>query len=440
MMLCYFWSFASMVFGNRFTGIFVGVAAGARRFGHSRGGSVAIMMGLVLPVVIGMTALGSEIVFLLFKHRQMQSVADAAALSAATAIQTGYPGFAVEARAITASLGFNDQVNGVTITPNNPPATGPNTGNSSAVEVIVSQPQTLFLVTLFRSGLFNLTARAVALPGTGTDCVLQLNGSPPSTGVTISNGANVNLTTCGLAADSTGNPSLLMNSGAQLNAQSVSVSGTASITNGAAINPSSALKTSQPAVLDPYAGVAMPSYSGCGFNNKVLAFGTWTLSPGVYCNGLSLGNGGTVTMNPGVYFINQGVFSVQGGVTLTGTGVTIVLTSSTGSGYATVNIANGTNVTLSAPTAGATAGIVFFGDRSAPASNVADFGGGATINVTGALYFPTQEVIFQNGSSNSSSCTQLIAGTIQFTGGSNFQHNCPTGVAAIGGTNSTLSE
>jgi Flp pilus assembly protein TadG len=432
--------FAAMVLDNLFARVFVELAVVARRFGHSRCGGVAIMMGLVLPVVIGMTALGSEITFLLFKHRQMQSVADAAALSAATAIQTGYPGFAVEARAITASLGFTDLVNGVTITPNNPPASGPSAGNAKAVEVIVSQPQTLFLVTLFRSGLFNVTARAVALPGSGTYCVLALNGGS-TTGVTISNGAVVNLTKCGLAVDSTGSSALSMSGSAQLNAQSVSVSGAASITNGAAINPSSALKTAQPAVTDPYAGVAMPTYSGCGGGtNKSYGHGTWALSPGVYCSDLSFTNDAIVTMSPGVYFIDRGTFAVGGNVTLNGSGVTIVLTSSTGSDYAIASIGNGANVTLSAPTTGATAGIVFFGDRRAPASNVQNFGGGATINVNGALYFPTQEVDFQNGINNPSGCTQLIGGTIRFVGGSNFQNNCPTGVAAVGATNSALAE
>jgi hypothetical protein len=145
-------------------------------------------------------------------------------------------------------------------------------------------------------------------------------------------------------------------------------------------------------------------------------------------------------MSPGVYFIDRGTFTVGGNVTLTGTGVTIVLTSSTGSNYATASIGNGANVTLSAPTTGATAGIVFFGDRLAPASNVQNFGGGATINVNGAVYFPSQEVDFQNGISNPSGCTQLIGGTIKFVGGSNFQNNCPTGVAAAGATNSSLAE
>ena len=62
------------------------------------------------------------------------------------------------------------------------------------------------------------------------------------------------------------------------------------------------------------------------------------------------------------------------------------------------------------------------------------------MNITGAVYFPSQSVVFQNGASNPSGCTQLIAGTIQLTGGSRFQANCPTGVAAIGSGTTALVE
>jgi hypothetical protein len=186
----------------------------------------------------------------------------------------------------------------------------------------------------------------------------------------------------------------------------------------------------------------MPTFSGCaGGNAKSYGGGgTFTMTPGAYCNGVSIGNGSTVTMNAGVYFIDRGNFNIGGGSTVNGTNVTIVLTSSTGSGYATATIGNGANVTLTAPTAGATAGIVFFGDRRAPITNSNDLEGGVAINVTGALYFPTQALIFQNGSSNTSSCTQVVAGTIQLTGGSKFQNDCPAGVAGIGSSLSSLVE
>ena len=186
----------------------------------------------------------------------------------------------------------------------------------------------------------------------------------------------------------------------------------------------------------------MPSYSGCAKgNNKSYGTGTWSLSPGVYCNGIAFTNAAVATMSAGVYFVDRGTFNVGGAVQLTGTGVTIILTSSTGSGYATVSIGNGATVTLTAPGSGnATAGLVFFGDRRAPLATSSSFGGGAAVNLTGAVYLPTESLIFQNGSSNPSGCTQLIAASIQLTGGSQFQNNCPAGVAGIGATPSSLVE
>ncbi len=430
-------------FRDRARRIFGSAAVLARHVRQSRRGSVAIVMAIALPVTIGMLGLGAEISFLLYKQRQMQSAADAAALGGATAVQSGHPAPAVEARGTTGFLGFVHGAAGVTVAVNKPPLSGPQAGNNSAVEVIITQPYTMRLISLVHSGLFNVTARAVAIVGSGTSCVLQLD-STASPGVTMSNGAVANLTACGLAVDSTSQTALTMTGGAQLNATSVSVVGRASITNGAAINPSSALKTSQPNVSDPYASVVMPSLpSSCLFTNKSYGHsnsGLQTISPGRYCNGIAFTNDANVKMNSGVYWVDRGTFAVGGAVRLNGTGVTIVLTSSTGSNYAKATISNGANVTLSAPTTGATAGMVLFGDRRAPKTNTSDFGGGAQINVNGALYFPTQKVLFQNGVNNPSGCTQLIAGTLQLIGGSKFQNNCPTGVSAIGASKSALAE
>jgi hypothetical protein len=407
---------------------------------HRERGSVALMIGLALPVLIAMIALGTEITFLLFKQRQLQAAADASALGGATALQSGHPALAVEARGIAGYLGFVDgAADGTTVVVNNPPASGPDEGSSGAVEVIITQPQAPVLVQVLYSGSFSAAARAVAVTGTGSYCALQLGASG---NVSMSNGAVANFTQCGLAVDGTASTALTVVGGAEVNAQSVSVAGTASINNGGSINPASALKTSQPKVVDPYADVALPAFSGCGEgNSKSYGYGTWTLTQGVYCNGLSFNNGAVATLTAGVYFIDRGTFDVAGGAKVTGTNVTIVLTSSTGSGYANLEIDNGTTVTLSAPTTGATAGLVFFGDRRSAAGSVSStFAGGTTLDITGAVYLPTQTLDWNNGASNTAStCTELIAGTITL-GGANLQINCPSGVAAIGGTNSSLVE
>jgi hypothetical protein len=136
-------------------------------------------------------------------------------------------------------------------------------------------------------------------------------------------------------------------------------------------------------------------------------------------------------MPPGVYIINGGSFAPAGGSTVTGVGVTIVLTGSSGN-VATANIANGANVNLTAPTTGTFHGIAIIQQQGAgiAASTVA---GGAKMNITGTMVFPSSLVQFSNGSTNSASCTHLIAFQIQFSGGSRFGNNCAgTGVATIG--------
>jgi hypothetical protein len=84
---------------------------------------------------------------------------------------------------------------------------------------------------------------------------------------------------------------------------------------------------------------------------------------------------------------------------------------------------------------------VFFGDRAAPTSGVNIFKGKTAL--TGALYFPTQKVVYDNGSTSAATCTQLIAWKVNFEGGSKFNNNCDgAGTSAItGGTSAaTLVE
>jgi Flp pilus assembly protein TadG len=445
--------------------MFARFATSARNFLHAEDGTVAIQLALTMVVLIGMGALAIDVGYALSKQRQMQSAADAAAFSAAVAKSTGHPAApSTEALAVAGASGFVNGSNGVVVTfkstPVNPPATAADAANASAVQVIITQSLTLPLVSAVCpllpgggcSGAFTVGAQAVASSGAGGGCAWQLSGTA-NPGVSLSNGAAVTLENCGLTAcstASTGNDALYMTGGTSLNLEDktgalssnypASVAGAASLSNGAAINGTSSCVSPtciqrQGACggnVDPYAGVTMPTQSGCNYSNQQYGTPLPNMSPGTYCN-VSFSYG-TVTMSPGVYYINQGNFTVGGGVTLKGAGVTIVLTSSTGTNYATVNIANGVNVTLSAPTSGATSGIVFFGDRNAPLTNTSTFAGGATMNITGAIYMPTQLVQFSNGASNPSGCTQLVAGQIQFTGGANFSNNCAgLGTSGSGG-------
>ena len=443
------------------------------------------MVAVTLTALIGFAGLGTDVVFALNRQRQMQAVASAAAFSGAIALAANVPGRTplVEARGVAAQAGFVDGTSGVTVTVNNPPSNKSPSyyNNPNAVEVIVTQPQTMPLVNVLLPGSWNVSARAVAAQitsagGGGDGCVMALD--PRSTanviGVNINNGATVSMPNCSMIVNTASNTAL--NLTATLNAKSVKVAGSIYLDWGGSLTATSAsvgpnqiirtpqwsslctpasicqsgnYPTNQQPVSDPYAGTPVPTTSSGGTYNSVsLQYcnpikdnkpnpacpnGIQPLTPGIYNNGIAMGNGAVVSMASGVYIVDGGTFSVQGGVTLSGTGVTIVLGKGT-SGYATLDIGNGANLTLSAPTSGATAGLLFFQDPTAPTSGTNYFRGGANEIMTGALYFPKQTVSYSNGTTTSS-CTQLLAYNITFVGGSVFNSNCGTaGVKSIGGS------
>ena len=55
-----------------------------RRFGRDQSGTYMIVAALAMPVLVGTAGLGTEAGWWLYTHKNMQSAADSAAVSAAT--------------------------------------------------------------------------------------------------------------------------------------------------------------------------------------------------------------------------------------------------------------------------------------------------------------------------------------------------------------------
>ena len=205
------------------------------------------------------------------------------------------------------------------------------------------------------------------------------------------------------------------------------------------------LKQNQPPVPDPYANVSMPSSTGCDYNGYSIGWtaSQTTLYPGRYCNGLSMSNGANVALSSGIYYVKSGSFGIAGGASVTGTGVTIVLTTADGgNSYATFAISNGGNITLSAPTTGQTAGILFFGDRNAPSSNTNVLSGFTAANLQGAIYLPTQTMQYGSSAGTITGCQQLIAWHVDDNiNNLPFNGTCTgTGMKTIGASSTLLVE
>ncbi len=156
-----------------------------RPFWRDSRGAVAMLFALSVPVLLGFAGIGIEVGVWLMNVRSMQGVADAAAASAAIALnqtsgsctqgQTNV--CAQEADTVSASNGWRNGAGGVTVTVNNPPRSGNFTTNTNAIEVIIQQPGTNWFSAFLPSGYTTPTiaARSVALANPAVNCMLSLN-------------------------------------------------------------------------------------------------------------------------------------------------------------------------------------------------------------------------------------------------------------------------
>jgi len=381
------------------------------------------MMVTMIVSLVGMLAflgLAIDVGYEEYFKVRMQTAADAAALGGARELSAGGAANVVSAaKADAATNGFTDGANSVTVTVNNPPATGYSTSDHTAVEVLISQNVPTFFMQVLGFSSVMARARAVARAGGGaTSCFYALDPSM-SNAFSVSNGVNVS-SSCGIIVDSSSATALTASGGATLTAPSISVTGNYTVNNGATIKQTPT--TGAAAVSNPLASLVAPSVGACTYTNYSVGGGaTVTLNPGTYCNGINIANGATATFNAGTYILKGGGMTFAGGAKVTGTGVMFYNTYASGYAYAPFTFNNGTTETLTAPTTGTYAGILLFQDPTVVSKAANSFAGGTSANLTGTLYFPTTPLSFSNGAS--AAYTIIVADSVTFTGGATLNNN-----------------
>jgi hypothetical protein len=345
----------------------------------------------------------------------MQSALDSVALATVRAIahDTAVP----DAQSLFNSLMTKAEVSGIAVTSNTNTASQGTTATLSAQGVVGTDFMRI-------AGISQLTIRvnSSAFIKRRTDgCVLALSKTA-SPAVSLGGSTTVGLSDCTVYSNSSGAAAVSVGGSATLTAQMIGAVGGVSASS-SNINLTEGIATHLAPIIDPYADMQVPSYSGCTQNNLKVKNNT-TIDPGVYCNGISINAGATLTLNPGVYVLDRGSLSINGGGGIVGTGVTLVFTSSTGANYATATIHGNSTVNLTAPGSGSTAGMVVLMDRNAPTGTTLDLSGGSTQAFGGAIYAPTGAVTYTGGASTSASCTQIIGDTVTFTGNSSVAINC----------------
>ena len=394
----------------------------------AQSGAVAVYVGVAIPLFLGAAGLAVDLTSWYRAKRNIQSGADAAAYAAA--INLGRQGLSETPDLTALQAAANDAAarNGVSnpVTLNTPPPTGVAAGDVQSVEVIASEPAPLYFASVFLNAVPQITARAVAKAVVSDACIWSLHPSARG-GFTVAGTADVDLN-CGVVINSGHEQALEQNGASCLWATSISLTGNYS---GDCVSP-------QPEIYgqnygDPLEDLFAPPLGTCDYTSPVNIVrgsgaddgggGPATLSPGVYCAGISID--GDVVFQPGLYVLKGGVLRMTGNATVTNNenaagGVTFLLTGQ-GTDYAEVDIASGTDVTLTPMTAGALPNVLFFQDRDAPSNGRNMLTGQAGMNLTGILYFPNQEVRFAGGSSADEADVLLVASTVTITGNARLQ-------------------
>lgn len=387
------------------------------RFARNRDGGIAPMLALAALPLFGFVGASVDFSRATAARTAMQSALDAAALMMARDAKN------VDAAQLTATLGsyFNANFASTEVENVQPTASNSSTSSGYAVNLTVTGSMKTRFMGMMGFSSLNIAVHSKAMSSSdGLGCVLALDRHLSGSVTAQGNNSTV-LNGCSLYDNSDNVTAMAVGGSAHITALSVGVVG--NLTGASSITAPGGIQTGAGAVDDPYATASFPAFSGCTQNNFT-AKNDQTISPGVYCGGIGINAGATLTLQPGIYYLDGGTLQVNGGATLTGSQVTLVFTSKNRTGYATATINGNANVSLTPPPNGSTAGIVIFGDRNIPTGTSFKFNGGSTQYLGGAIYIPTGDVSFAGGAGTSTSCTQLIARSIGFTGNSQFAINC----------------
>jgi hypothetical protein len=416
-------------------------AARIRCFRKNTAGTIIVFAALGMPIAIGGMGLGAEVGYWYYTQRLLQHAADTAAHGAGVRRRQGDSQSELEAVALDLATNGGFDGTSALMTLNNPPLSGPRVGNSRAVEVVLTTTLPRMFSSIFNNTPVVVSARAVSLFNDPTSaCVLALAPNV-SSALEASGNGSAGLD-CHSASNSMANDSFNMQGSADFTTRCVHTVGKGQPTAGLTLTECGAVNELSPMTPDPYADVPMPLVKGpCNpksLGNPQSDVTVWpdyhhhqtgTTDSKRFCTGLQLM--GNVHFKPGIYIIEGGDLTANAGAKITGDGVTFFFTNGAQSRL------NGTaELHLSPPTSGLFSGILFFGDRTEPALSH-HVNGGSLSTFEGAIYFPSQRIIYNGGAGTGTGCTQIIGYTINFSGDSGVALNCDgvgTKDIEVGGT------
>jgi hypothetical protein len=188
---------------------------------------------------------------------------------------------------------------------------------------------------------------------------------------------------------------------------------------------------------DPFKTVNPPSFTPCqGSSNRLrvnsnTTDNTHAADTGVVCVS-EMDLAGDVTLGSATYVIDGGDFTVGSQAHVTCVHCTIILTNSDTATNATigdVDINGGAEMDMTAPVSGTYDRILFYQDRRAPSGSntVNKINGNSNSLMSGAYYFPNQQLQINGTAGLNFNCAQFVARTVEFSGNGSITNTCSGG-------------
>ncbi|HUF53505.1 MAG TPA: pilus assembly protein TadG-related protein [Dehalococcoidia bacterium] len=393
-------------------------------------GQTLIIFALMLSVLMLCVGLVTDVGMAVVADQRTQNASDAAALAASDVLLGGGSVDDAEeaAFAIAAENGYVDGDEGITVTVNIPPESGPFAGQSNHAEVVITDQSHNYFFSIIGNTFIDVHSRAVSRTelGGGNYGIIALNPHDCRS-FEIDGTAQIHISGGGIFVNSDCPTDAMYGEGVVTVDTAVNtVVGGWDTSGSANFSPT---PTGGSQITDPLANLPVPTpptnVQTCpDFSGSP---GTTTLLPGRYNCAINPSGPWNVVFQPGDYHITGGVVADGGGnitfnagvYTLGGVGITV-----TGSGRITVNNAmlyiesgevelTGNGITsITAPETGVYAGIAIFQNRSS--TTQVDMNGTALAGGWGTVYAAGAKVSIVGTSASSN--MQFISDTFIMSG------------------------
>lgn len=140
-------------------------------------GQTLPITAIAIALLMGFAALAVDAGYLEYKQRTQQTAADSAAIAGGWALLAG-TSVSSAAQSSASANGFTDNGKSIVVSATSPPGTGPNSGNSSAVEVNITVQYPPFFSAIWGRTNNAVSARAVARVENNPNgpCIWSLSG------------------------------------------------------------------------------------------------------------------------------------------------------------------------------------------------------------------------------------------------------------------------